>query len=75
VINTHASIKASNFDLGTPKFYNLFGKFIQAITCLEGEESLLQSNTPLLNAYWAFIRRVQDIVIRSGLGGAEGRRV
>jgi len=74
VINTHASIKASNPDLGTPEFYNLFGKFIQAIKCLEGEESLLQSNTPLFNAYWAFISRAQDVVIRSGLGAAEGSR-
>jgi len=57
--------------LGTQEFYDLFGEFVRAIESSK-EESLLRQNTPLFKAYWEFISRADDAVIKGALGGVEG---
>jgi len=59
VLNIHASIKASMRQRGSEKFYRLFSEFITALknsgdNGIE-EECLKEQNSPLYNAYFAFM--------------------
>ena len=66
VLDAHAGIKADTHQVGSDKFYELFGDFIRLFEESGFNTGYLQGNpTAVTEAYWAFICCLGEEVVSS----------
>ena len=64
-MNTHASVIASNYRVGSDKFYTLFAEFVKLFEESDYDERFLdEPATDVTIAYWRFLNCNKDEVTR-----------